>query len=183
VADEPAIAALDLRHVTIHGRGGADTVADAGARGFTWGFDMAKRNERNRTTEPRASTEGTRPARARGGTQPGPQDHAEGEHGAKTRQRILEQLQSGRHEEPVKERRARAHLKAGWEGKRRLVEDRQQHDEAEKNSERARLYDAHMRGDDVGPSDNRGSLHGVLGHKSHRADYKTRGPDGLRTKE
>ena len=144
---------------------------------------MAKRNERNRTNDAAARTAGARADRAQSGIQPGPQDHAEGEHGAKTRQRILEQLQSGPHQEPVSQRLARAHQKAAWEGKRRLVEDRQQHDEAEKNSERERLYDAHARGQDVGPSDNRGSLHGVIGHKGHRADYKTRGPDGLRAKE
>jgi hypothetical protein len=144
---------------------------------------MAKHSDRNRTNDASGGNEGTRPGRAQSGMQPGPQDHAEGQHGAKTRQRIVEQLQSRPREEPVSDRLARAHEKAGWEGKRRLVEDRQQHDEAEKNSERERLYDQHARGDDVGPSDNRGSLHGVLGHKGHRSDYKTRGPDGLRAKE
>lgn len=114
----------------------------------------------------------------------GPQMHAEGEHGEKTHDRIIEQLQSGPHEEPTAARLDRARKKSAWTGKRRLVEDRRQHDEAEKNSERGRLAVEHERGRDAdGPSDNRGKLHGPLGHKGHRADYKTRGPDGLRTKE
>jgi hypothetical protein len=33
-----------------------------------------------------------------------------------------------------------------------------------------------------GPSDNSGNLHGVLGSREHRADYKTRRRDGLRDK-
>lgn len=144
---------------------------------------MAKRSERNRTNGTRPTAEGSRPDRRHAGIQPGPQDHAEGQHGAKTRQRILEQLHSGRRKDPVEARVERVRTRAAWQGKRRLVEDRQQHDEAEKNSERERLYDEHARGRDVGPSDNRGNLHGVLGHKGHRADYKTRGPDGLRAKE
>ncbi|HEU4565851.1 MAG TPA: hypothetical protein VFS05_14420 [Gemmatimonadaceae bacterium] len=77
----------------------------------------------------------------------------------------------------------RARAKAAYGGRRRLVEDRQQHDEAEKNSERTRLFVEHERGRDEGPSDNRGNLHGVLGHREHRADYKLRGPDGLRADE
>lgn len=95
---------------------------------------MAKHSERNRTNGPQSTAEGSHPDRMHAGTQPGPQDHAEGEYGAK-------------------------------------------------NSERGRLYDEHARGRDGGPSDNRGNLHGLLGHKGHRADYKTRGPDGLRAKE
>lgn len=112
-----------------------------------------------------------------------PQDHAEGEHGAKTRARLLEQLHSGPHEEPAEERLAKSRKRAAYNGKRRLVEDRQQHDEAEKNSERKRLFVEHERGRDDGPSDNRGSLHGVLGHREHRADYKLRGHDGLKADE
>jgi hypothetical protein len=78
----------------------------------------------------------------RDGVQKGPQDHAEGQHGAKTRSKILEQLQSGNGNgtvdpnkaglEPVKDL---AHHNAAH----RLFEQRQQHDEAEKNSEKTRL--------------------------------------------
>jgi hypothetical protein len=59
--------------------------------------------------------------------QPGPQTHAEGTHGDKTRRRFLEQLHSG--EPPVKRTEG-----ALMEGHHRLDEDRQQHDEAEKNA-------------------------------------------------
>ena len=67
------------------------------------------------------------------GHQKGPQDHAEGGHGAKTRRKILEQLHSG------------ARAKQNGEnhvdnpGAHRLVADRKQHDAAEKRSEKTRL--------------------------------------------
>jgi hypothetical protein len=117
------------------------------------------------------------------GQQKGPQQHAEGQHGEKTHARFIEQLHAGPPEEPAEARLERAREKAAFGGKRRLVEDRQQHDEGEKNSERTRLFIEHERGRDEGPSDNRGSLHGVLDHREHRSDYKLRGPDGLRVKE
>jgi hypothetical protein len=144
---------------------------------------MRKRREGQqdeRGTEGKAPSPASR--RAPGKIQPGAQGHAEGEHGAKTRRHILEQLQAGPHEEAVEDRLDRFRKKAAWHGKRRLVEDRTQRDEAEKNSERSRYYVERKRGHDDGPSDNRGRLHGVLGHKGHRADYKLRGPDGLRVK-
>jgi hypothetical protein len=80
----------------------------------------------------------------RDGVQKGPQDHAEGQHGAKTRSKILEQLHSRNENgngvvdpnkvglEPTKDL---AHHNAAH----RLFEERQQHDEAEKNSEKTRL--------------------------------------------
>jgi hypothetical protein len=112
--------------------------------------------------------------------QTGPQDHAEGEHGRKTQQQILEQLRSGPRQEPQVVRLLKKRIKAAFHGKRRLVEDRQQHDEADKNSEQKRLYTELERHRDLdGPSDNREALHGLRGHKGHRADYKLRGPDGL----
>ena len=106
-------------------------------------------------------------------------DHAEGQHGPKTHSRFIEQLTEPPPEPPVTERIEKARHAAAYGGKRRLVEDREQHDEGEKNSERTRLFDEHQLGRDDGPSDNRGSLHGVLGNREHRADYKERGPDGL----
>jgi hypothetical protein len=116
--------------------------------------------------------------------QPGPQDHAEGDHGRKTRRQILAQLQSGPRQEPEVIRLLKKRIRAAFRGKRRLVEDRQQHDEADKNSEQKRLYTELRRHRDLdGPSDNREALHGLEGHKGHRADYKTRGPDGLPIKE
>lgn len=68
----------------------------------------------------------------RDGHQKGPQDHAEGGHGEKTRNKILEQLHSGGQHKAAK---------AGDEhpGAHRLDADRQQHDAAEKRSEKTRL--------------------------------------------
>jgi hypothetical protein len=106
-------------------------------------------------------------------------DHAEGQHGSKTHSRFIEQLDEAPPQPPVTERIEKARQAAAYGGKRRLVEDREQHDEGEKNSERVRLFKEHQRGRDDGPSDNTGSLHGVLGNREHRADYKERGPDGL----
>lgn len=111
--------------------------------------------------------------------QKGPQAHAEGQQGPKAHARFIEQLHEGRHEEPAEERVEEKREAAAYEGKRRLVEDRQQHDEAEKNSEHTRLFVERERGRDDGPSDNEGDLHGVLGHRGHRADYKRRDADGL----
>jgi hypothetical protein len=62
-------------------------------------------------------------------------DHAEGQHGPETRARFVEQLHESPAKPPVAERIEMARRKGGEAGKRRLVEDRQQHDEAEKNSE------------------------------------------------
>lgn len=110
--------------------------------------------------------------------------HAEGQHGPRTHARFVEQLRETPPAEPEQEVTERKRKRAAQEGKRRLVEDRQQHDEGEKNSERTRLAKElqHGRGTD-GPSDNRGNLHGVTGSRSHRADYRERGPDGLPIKK
>jgi len=108
--------------------------------------------------------------------------HAEGEHGPKTEARIIEQLESGQSHVPVDARLEHDRTLAAREGKRRLVEDRQQHDEAEKNSEHTRLFEDTKRGRANRPSDNSGNLHGVLGNREHRADYKERDSDGLPVK-
>src|ERR1700730_9061733 len=77
----------------------------------------------------------------RDGVQKGPQEHAEGEHGAKTRSKILEQLHSRNgtvdpnSQNGVEPPKSIAHHNAAH----RLFEERQQHDEAEKNSEKTRL--------------------------------------------
>lgn len=111
-----------------------------------------------------------------------PTPHAEGEHGPKTQARIIQQLESRPAELPAAARADLDRIRAAFGGKRRLVEDRQQHDEGEKNSERARLFEMTRRGRADGPSDNSGNLHGVLGSREHRADYKPRRRDGLRDK-
>jgi hypothetical protein len=72
--------------------------------------------------------------------QPGPQKHAEGAHGEKTHRRLIEQLQSG-------ERQPKRTEGAWIEGRHRLHEDRQQHDEAEKNGEKNRAVKEIVRGD------------------------------------
>jgi hypothetical protein len=108
--------------------------------------------------------------------------HAEGQQGEKTHARLLEQLKGGASEMSTDERLEEQRVRAGETGKRRLVEDRQQHDEAEKNSEHTRLFEAHTRGLDDGPSDNTGNLHGVLEHREHRADHKERDKNGLTRK-
>jgi hypothetical protein len=59
----------------------------------------------------------------------GPQDHAEGQHGGRTHQRFVEQLQES-------ERTAAEPDNPEHGGARRLHQDREQHDEAEKNSEK-----------------------------------------------
>ena len=78
----------------------------------------------------------------RDGVQKGPQDHAEGGHGAKTRSKILEQLHSGNG--AVAQNNGTATNGETGNGHHhpaahRLFEDRQQHDEAEKRSEKTRL--------------------------------------------
>jgi hypothetical protein len=69
----------------------------------------------------------------RDGRQQGAQRHAEGQHGAKAHARFIETLHEGR--EPGDSELAATSL----DGAHRLQEDREQHDEAEKNSEKNRL--------------------------------------------
>jgi hypothetical protein len=75
------------------------------------------------------------------GVQKGPQDHAEGQHGSKTRKKILEQLQKGNSVPPEKTQNGQEPPKnpAQQNSAHRLFEQRQQHDEAEKHSEKTRL--------------------------------------------
>lgn len=77
---------------------------------------------------------------------PGPQYHAEGQHGEKTHRRFIEMLteSAGARDDdnaPVE----RAHA----EGQRRLQEDRQQHDEAEKGSEKVEAMREERRGAEI----------------------------------
>jgi hypothetical protein len=76
------------------------------------------------------------------GVQKGPQDHAEGQHGAKTRNKILEQLKNGNgatSEKPANGVEPPLKNPAHHNAAHRLFEQRTQHDEAEKNSEKTRL--------------------------------------------
>jgi hypothetical protein len=70
--------------------------------------------------------------------QKGPQAHAEGQHGTKTHSAFIDSLH-GRHggseeSEGVPETGS-PYGETSSDGRHRLTEDRQQHDEAEKNSE------------------------------------------------
>ena len=77
----------------------------------------------------------------RDGVQKGPQDHAEGQHGSKTHSKFIEQLQSGNgfQREQSENGAERPKNPAHHSAAHRLFEDRQQHDEAEKKSEKTRL--------------------------------------------
>ena len=76
----------------------------------------------------------------RDGRQKGPQKHAEGQHGKKAHSRFIETLHEGR--APASEELAGDSKLGGH----RLREDREQHDEADKNSEKNRLYHETKRG-------------------------------------
>ena len=67
--------------------------------------------------------------------QKGPQEHAEGQHGDRTHERFQEQIHETPREESREDRIEREQREGAEQGRRRLVEDRQQHDEAERNSE------------------------------------------------
>ena len=69
------------------------------------------------------------------GVQKGAQRHAEGQHGPKTRAAFIEQLQSG----PSGSEDAAESAGHDTAGENRLFERREQHDEAELNSEKMRL--------------------------------------------
>jgi hypothetical protein len=71
--------------------------------------------------------------------------HAEGEHGPKTQSQIAKQLHSSPPEQGVEERLEEERSENAFSGKRRLVQDRQQHDEGERNSEQTRLMEETQR--------------------------------------
>ena len=87
------------------------------------------------------------------GIQKGPQDHAEGQHGSKTHSRFIEQLHSHSNNPDESDQEAmgdeRPHHLAKHNATPRLFGDRQQHDEAEKRSEKTRLHrELERRGED-----------------------------------
>ena len=65
--------------------------------------------------------------------QPGPQRHAEGMHGERTHKHFVEMLHATPEEVDATRKRTEG---SPVEGHHRLHQDRQQHDEAEKNSEK-----------------------------------------------
>lgn len=107
--------------------------------------------------------------------QKGPQVHAEGQHGSKTHAHLIEQLQSGPHRESREDRVERERTEAAYEGKRRLVEDREQHQEADKNSEKNRLRIERERGRAEGPGHVDAHLNGAKSTEP-RANYEAKGP-------
>ena len=76
---------------------------------------------------------------AKHGETPGPQRHAEGSHGEKTHRRFIEQLQEGTSQRKQTEG-------PDLEGRHRLHQDREQHDEAEKNAEKVEAMREIQRG-------------------------------------
>lgn len=67
--------------------------------------------------------------------------HAEGSHGDKTHLHLVRELESGPQGVPAEQQIAVDRMLAAEAGKRRLVENREQHDEGEKNSEFTRRRD------------------------------------------
>jgi hypothetical protein len=93
------------------------------------------------------------------GKQKGPQQHAEGQHGAKARSHLLDEIQSeGRPERADVEQRdlARADEHPA-DGRHRLFEGREQHDPADEASDRNRLdIDVERHGHDAAEHEPRG---------------------------
>jgi len=78
------------------------------------------------------------------GIQKGPQDHAEGQHGSKTHSKFIEQLHSHANgavtPDATPSGDEQSHRGAHHNAPKRLFGDRQQHDAAEKRSEKTRLH-------------------------------------------
>jgi hypothetical protein len=75
------------------------------------------------------------------GDQEGPQPHAEGQHGEKAHAELIDTLHGkhgGSEESEGAPQEGSPYGEVLSDGRRRLREDRQQHDEAEKNSEARR---------------------------------------------
>jgi len=93
------------------------------------------------------NSEDASPMQNREGVQQGPQNHAEGQHGSKTHSKFLEQLQSGNG--PTTDNSPNGSSSPKNPGHHnavhRLTESRQQHDAAEKRSEKTRLHRAQER--------------------------------------
>ena len=88
------------------------------------------------------------------GRQQGAQRNAEGQHGDKTHRRFIEQLHEGTRAPKMTD-------EAPVEGNHRLHQDREQHDEAEKNSEKVEA----MREIDRGKVDDDVLAHARIPHE------------------
>ena len=111
---------------------------------------MPNRNDGTRTErEEAAEMDG---GNTHQGGQQGPQGHAEGQHGKKAHQAFLQELHSGKSGEERDEKESLSEPRGSQdnpEGKHRIFEGRQQHDEADKNSEKNRLQREIDRRDDL----------------------------------
>jgi hypothetical protein len=67
--------------------------------------------------------------------------NAEGSHGSKTHLHLVRELESGAQGMPVEQQIAVDRMLGAEAGKRRLAENREQHDHGEKNSEFTRRHD------------------------------------------
>ena len=76
---------------------------------------------------------------AKKGQQKGAQRHAEGQHGKKAHAHLIDQLESGASGNDSGPQSGQDRDKHDEDGKHRLFEGREQHDEADKNSEKNRL--------------------------------------------
>ena len=74
---------------------------------------------------------------------PGPQYHAEGQHGSRTHRRFIEMLQESA---PTPDAAPEQTETGPFEGHQRLHQDREQHDEAEKGSEKVEALKEIQRG-------------------------------------
>jgi hypothetical protein len=157
------------------------------ARYDVFSNEEAKMGNRKDYHENEPATQGSEEIRdskhAQRPEQKGPQAHAEGQHGNKTHARFVEQLHEGAHRESRQDRIEQDRRENAEAGGRHLVENREQHDEAEKNSEHTHLFAERERGRDDGPSDNSGNLHGVIGHRETRASNSPVDRRGLRPKD
>ncbi len=116
---------------------------------------MPNRDDGTRDQREDAAANDGRSDRQQGG-QRGPQGHAEGQHGSKTHQAFVEQLHSGASGREREEKESLSEPRGSQdnpEGKHRIFEGRQQHDEADKNSEKNRLVKEIDRRDDLDRED------------------------------
>ena len=115
---------------------------------------MANRDDGSRAE--RAASRGNDGDNTRQDGQQGEQAHGEGQHGSKTHQAFVEQLHSGASGRDRDEKESLSEPRGSQdnpEGKHRLFEGRQQHDEADKNSEKNRLVKEIDQRDDLDRED------------------------------
>lgn len=111
---------------------------------------MANKDDGSRTEREDAREKDSGNAERSG--QRGPQAHGEGQHGSKTHDAFVDQLHAGTAGRERDEKESLSEPRGSQdnpEGKHRIFEGRQQHDEADKNSEKNRLVKEIDRRDDL----------------------------------